>query len=175
MSSIRGLIMRFWQLVDEDSVRPFIWLYYIPWLLWSMLTVAGLMPSVGALEDAMGGAVYQAWLLLTIPGTLFPMIGLALRHGGSSVAQISTPLLFADRLGLAMQTGGHACMCFLLTLFEYSAWSAALVLLPNQPGVAGLIMFCATILMAYVLGTVLLTLQCLRKFHKGSKLRRRLS
>lgn len=168
--NIRPLVTRFWALLDNDSVRPFISLYYIPWLIWSMFATV-VLPPVTVLEAAMGHSVYDAWVWLTIPGTLFPMVGLGLRHGGSSVAHISTPLLFQDWMGLWMQATGHACMCILLLLFEISAVQGAIDYMAQQGVYAGMTIFVASILSSYVLGTFLLSMQCLRKIWKGEQLK----
>jgi hypothetical protein len=158
-------------LLDNDSVRPFVPMYYVPWLTWAILATFW-FPPVSVLETGMGHSVYVLWVWLTIPFTLAPMIGLLMRHGGTTYDEIKTPLLLSDWMGLFMQAAGHACMSVLLFLFEYAAVKGALEIMSTDPETAGLILFVAFVLSSYVLGTALLSMQCLRKVHKGEQLRR---
>jgi hypothetical protein len=168
---VRHVLRRFWRLLENDSVRPFITMYYIPWLIWSVLATIW-FPPVGIIESTMGHTVYVAWVWMTIPGTLAPMIGLALQAGGKPVAMMSTPLLFRDWLGLVGQAGGHACMCILLLLFEISATRGAMEYMAAEGVYAGLTIFVVFILSPYVLATGLLSGQCLRKMWIGEQLKR---
>lgn len=167
----RGIWARFWELIENDSVRPFISMYYMPWLVWAVLATFW-FPPVSIIETAMGHQVYVAWVWVTIPGTLAPMVGMALRHGGSPYAAIATPLLFADWMGLVMQATGHAVMCVLLVLFEYSAIVGVLDYMKDQGLYAGMTILVAFLLSSYMLGTGLLSAQCLRKMWKGEQLAR---
>lgn len=160
---------RFWSLIQSDSVRPFISLFYAPWLMWALLA-AFVFPPVQIIQEQMGHGVYVAWVWISIPGTLAPIIGLQMRHGGASIEEMNSPLLFRDWMGLFLQWGGHSCMCVLLILFEVSATLAAL----NYSGpnnYAGVTIFAAFLLSAYMFGTALLAVQCLRKIWRGEELR----
>jgi len=174
VSERRGFWDRFWELLENDSVRPFVSLYYIPWLVWAILAVFW-FPPVTLIESAMGHQVYVLWVWVTIPGTIAPMVGLALRRGGSSVAAMTRPLLFQDWMGLVMQATGHAVMCVLLVLFEISAVTGALDYKVTQGLYAGMTILCAFLLSSYMFGTALLSMQCLRKMWKGEQLARRLA
>lgn len=167
----RRVLQRFWALLENDSVRPYITMYYVPWLTWAILATLW-FPPVTIIASPMGHAVYVAWVWMTIPGTLAPMTGLMLQAGGKPVAQMSTPLLFRDWLGLVMQAGGHACMCILLLLFEISAARGAMEYMAAEGVYAGLTIFVVFILSPYVLATGLLSLQCLRKMWIGEQLKR---
>jgi hypothetical protein len=169
--SLRLVLSKFWTLLENDSVRPFISLYYIPWLAWAVLATF-LFPPVTIIETAMGHGVYVLWVWATIPGTAAPMVGLAMRHGGSSVADISTRLLFRDWMGLWLQAVGHAVVCVLLILFEVSAVIGAMDYAETQGKTAGMTILVTFLLSAYTVGTALLSMQCLRKLWKGEQLRR---
>lgn len=171
---IRSAWAKFWELLENDSVRPFVSMYYAPWLVWAVLAVFW-FPPVTIIETVMGHQVYVAWVWLAIPGTLAPMIGMALRHGGSAYEDMTRPLLFADWMGLWMQATGHAVMCVLLVLFEYSAITGALDYKATQGLYAGMTILVAFLLSSYMLGTALLSAQCLRKIWKGEQLARRLA
>lgn len=168
---MKGFWDRFWELIESDSVRPFISLYYTPWLAWAILATFW-FPPVSIIQESMGHAGYVGWVWATIPATLVPMIGLAMRHGGSSVEDMTTPLLVRDWFGLFLQWGGHACACVLLVLFEISAVMGALNYEGPSP-YAGMTIFVAFLLSAYTLGTGLLSVQCLRKIWKAEELKRK--
>src|ERR1700754_3904479 len=108
MGRARAIWAAFWELVDSDSVRPFIWLYYIPLLLWGIYAVGWAEP-IPTLQPIIGGWIYEVWEWMPIPGTLACMVGLGIRHGGTAVSQMSAPLLFRDWLGLWLQATSHAC------------------------------------------------------------------
>lgn len=170
MDVFHKALTRFWELVENDSVRPFVSLYYAPWLTWAVFATFW-FPPVTIIETAMGHQVYVLWVWTTIPGTLAPMIGLAIRHGGSSVEEMTRPLLFQDWMGLVMQATGHAVMCVLLVLFEISAVTGALDSIETRGVYAGMTILVAFLLASYMIGTALLSMQCLRKMWKGEQLR----
>jgi hypothetical protein len=62
-------------------------------------------------------------------------------------------------------------MCVLLILFEISAVRGALDYWNTQATYAGMTILVAHLLSAYMLGTALLSMQCLRKVWKGEQLR----
>jgi hypothetical protein len=171
VSERRGFWDRFWELLENDSVRPFVSMYYAPWLVWAILATFW-FPPVTLIQTAMGAQVYTLWVWVTIPGTIAPMVGLALRHGGSSVANMTTPLLFQDWMGLVMQATGHAASCVLLILLEYSLVQGAVHYWDDQGTYAGVTILFAFLLSAYMFGTGWLAAQCLRKIQKGEQLKR---
>lgn len=168
---VRRFLDRFWKLLENDSVRPFIPLYYAPWLTWAILATFWL-PPVSIIQTAMGPGVYTLWMWVTIPGTLAPMIGLAMRHGGSTTADITRPLLFADWMGLILQATGHAVMCTLLVLLEIAAISGAIDYKRGQGLYAGMTILVCFLLSSYMIGTAWLSASCLRKLWKGEQLNR---
>jgi hypothetical protein len=94
------------------------------------------------------------------------MIGLRMRHGGSTVADMSNQLLFRDWMGLIFQATGHAVCFVLMVMFQVAAWLAV----KNYDGpntYAGLTIFCASMLLAWTGGTAILCAQCIRKIQKG--------
>jgi hypothetical protein len=167
----RGFWAQFWELLEDDSVRRFVPVYYAPWLTWAIFATFW-FPPVGIIQEAMGHTVYTLWVWITIPGTLAPMIGLVLRHGGSSFADMTKPLLLQDWMGLVMQATGHAVMCVMLVLLEYSAIVGAIDYMTTQGLYAGMTILVAFLLSSYMIGTFWLSMQCLRKLWKGEQLQR---
>jgi hypothetical protein len=173
---VRRVWAKFWELVDGDSVRPFIWIYYVPLLAFSILAVVvALILSIVSIQPATLGVL---WVWVQIPATASAMTGLALRHGGTPVAQMGTPLLFRDWMGLSMQFGGHACMAVVLMAFELVAGS---VIMLGPTGITGgalgilvwwVILFAMFAIASYVFGCLLLALQVARKIKRGHDLRR---
>lgn len=172
MSPFTRLVALIWQIIESDSVRPFIPLYYIPWLIWGILATT-VFPPIAIIEETMGHPGYVLWVWSTICGTSAAVTGLLMRHGGEALISMSKPLLARDWMGLCLQCGGHSCMCVLLILFEISAITA--VLDRSAEGTyAGMTLFAAFVLSSYLIGTGLLALQCLRKLWMGEQLKRRL-
>lgn len=150
-------------MLENDSVRPFIWLYYVPLLTYGMFAVAW-PKATSIIDPTLGEAGARLWVAACIAGTTTAMVGLGLRHGGTPAADMSTALLRQDWLGLWMQTGGHAAMFVVLLSFEVAALSSPYV---------WLVVFCVFAVSSYVIGCVLLTLQCARKLYRGWQLERR--
>lgn len=149
-------------MIDGDSVRPFIWLFYIPLMAWGFYATL-VAADLQMLGSTLGPVIYSIWEFAPIPGTLSVMIGLVLRHGGSALTEISRPLLYRDWLGLWMQFGGHSSMCLVLVAYEVSTISEASW---GQPVIS------TFALSSYALGTALLALQCLRKIIRAEQLSR---
>jgi hypothetical protein len=170
-NALRSAAARFWSLVDSDSVRPFVSMYYIPWLLWALLATF-LFPPVAIIETTMGHTVYVAWTWIAIPGTLASMAGLAMRHGGGDIHDMTTPLLLRDFMGLVLQATGHAVMCILLLLFEICAVAGVIDYKATQGVYAGMTILVAFLLSSYMVGTALLSLNSLRKLYKGEQFKR---
>lgn len=157
--------------LDSDSVRPWIPMYYIPWLAWAVLATFWL-PPVAIIQEAMGPITYLLWVWLTIPSTISPIAGLKMRHGGSSLQAMSNLLLLRDWMGLVFQVLGHALSCILLIMFEISAIiGAAEYVGPST--YPGLTIFAAVMLVPWTTGTAMLCAQCLRKVQRGLQLERR--
>lgn len=156
--------------LDNDSVRSWVPDYCATWLTWAILATFWL-PPIQTICDAMSPAAYSVWVWLSIPANLMPVIGLKMRHGGSSVQAMTTPLLAADWFGLFLQAAGHALAHVLLVMFEVSVVIAAVTY--DGPAVyAGMTIFAGAMLSPWMRGTLLLSAQCLRKVQKGLWLER---
>jgi hypothetical protein len=160
---IQRALSRFWELLDSESVRLFVWPYYLALLAWGLYAAFFAQP-ISLIEPTMGHLFYRIWCWVQIPGTLFVLVGLVLRHGGKPIAQMGPVLLFRDYLGLWMQMGGHACMGLVLLAFEVAAVKGAYW---------GQATFSVFAIAPYVLGCVFLTIQTGRKLWLGEKLHRR--
>ena len=165
----------FWDLVDGDSVRPFVWVYYAPLLAFGVVAIAAVWLCTASIQPV---ALAVLWVWVQVPATLSAMVGLALRRGGTPVAQMSTLLLFRDWMGLFMQFGGHACMAVVLIAFELVAGSIVAL---GPAGIAAgalgviiwwIILFAMAAISSYVIGCTLLSLQVARKVKRGIQLRR---
>lgn len=156
------------KVLRNDSVRFWVSPYCAVWLLFA-IPATFVLPPIKTLADAMGGDGYLAWVWISIPANLAPIIGLWMRHGGQDIAAMSTRLLFRDWMGLIVQILGHA-VCFLLLMwFEVTAWVA--VLTYQGPSVwAGVTYFAAIMLMAWTGGVFVLCAQCVLKVQRGIEL-----
>ena len=177
--AIRGFWATFWRLIDEDSVRPFVIVYYVPLLAFGVVAIViAVVLSVASIPSAILAVL---WVWAQVPATLSAMVGLYLRHGGTPVAEMSALLLFRDWIGLGMQLGGHACMVVVLLAFELVAGSiVALGPAGIAAGVLGvliwwIILFAMAAISSYVIGCTLLSLQVIRKIWRGIQLRRALA
>lgn len=151
--------------LDNDSVRPWIPPFCAAWLTWAVLAAVWL-PPVTIIEDAMGHTAYVLWVLMAIPGNLTPIVGLRMRHGGSSIHNMSDELLARDWAGLFLQTTGHAVCCVLLLMFEVAAVIGAVTY--SGPNVyAGVTVFAAFMLLPWTGATALLCAQAMRKVQRG--------
>lgn len=153
---------RFWELLDSETVRLFVWPYYIELLVWGVYATVVAQP-ISIVEPVMGHAFYNFWVWTQIPATLFVLLGLTMRHGGKPVAEMGPVLLFRDWLGLWLQLGGHVCMGLMLAAYEYSGIRGAYW---------GQGAFSLFLVPAYVLGCLFLALQTGRKLWHGEQLHR---
>lgn len=160
----RRFVAWFTMMLDSENVRLFVWPYYSSLLAWGIYASIWAWP-LSIVEPVMGPLVYQAWLWLFIPGTLFVMVGLGLRRGDKPISEMGTALLFTDYLGLWMQLGGHTCMGLLLAAYEVSIVRGGYW---REP------LFSFFAIAPYVLGCMFLALQAGRKLRHGEKLHRQL-
>lgn len=160
---LRRLAGQFWHILDSESVRLFVWPYYLALLAWAVYAAAWAQP-IAFVEAVMGHTFWNLWVWIQIPGTLSVMIGLGLRHGGKPVAQMSAPALFSDYLGLWMQLGGHLCMGFVLAAYEIAA---------VQGAYWGQATFSIFVVAPFVLGCIFLALGTGRKLWYAEHLYRR--
>jgi len=151
------LVKTFVRLLDNDSVRPFIPLYYAPFLTWGLYATFFAAP-LPLIMTQMGRLPYDIWVWMTIPGTLVCLAGMWLRNGGGPATLITEPLLRRDYLGLWMQFGGHACMAIVLLIYEITGIAGATW---GDPVIS------LFLISSYAVGVPLLAAQCLRKLWRG--------
>lgn len=145
--------------LGNDSVRNLIWLYYF-WFIAGSVHLAFFAYPIRLIIDPMGQMVYDAWAWMPLLAAPVALGGLALRHGGSTAADIRGPLLRQDFLGLWMQIGGHSCMTIVLAVFIGTGWYGRD---PGQP-VPSVFWLCA-----YLMGVAFLAAQCLYKVILGRR------
>lgn len=163
---MKNVTKRFWELVDSETVRLFVWPYYLSLLAYGVWATTHRWPS-NVIEPVIGPQIYHFWAIMHIPGTLFVLIGLILRHGGKPLSEMGPVLLFNDYIGLHMQRGGHICMAIILGVFEYSMIWGYLHGISNQTYVIFLVS-------PYVLGCVFLAIQVHRKIAQGEALHKKI-
>lgn len=163
MTLVDKAVTWFWRQLDSESVRLFVWPFYFGLLCWGIYATIWAWP-LSVVEPVMGHSVYLVWLWLHIPGTLFVMVGLILRHGGKPIDEMGPILLFGDYLGLHMQRGGHICMCLLLFMYEASIVAGSFW---GQP------LYSFFAIAPYVAGCAFLALQTHRKIRHGERSHRR--
>lgn len=154
----------FWSLLDSENVRLFVWPYYMSLLMWG-LYAAFWAQGISIVEPEMGHTAYVAWVWAHILGTLSVMIGLLLREGGKTLAEMTTLMLFRDWMGLWLQLGGHVCMGLVLIAYEFSGIRGAYF----GQGVYSLFL-----VPPYIIGCVFLTMQTGRKLWRAEALHRRI-
>lgn len=151
---MRGMLM-------SDSVRNFIWVYYL-WFILGSLDLTFYSYPINLIVEPMGQLVYDAWAWMPLIAAPIAMAGLWLRHGGSPADEITGFEKRLDFLGLWMQIGGHATMSLVLAVFIGTAWYGRA---PHQPIPS------AYWLSAYFMGVTFLAVQCYYKVHLGKKRR----
>lgn len=154
----RPLKSRLLSLLASDSVRNLIWVYYLCFIAWGIQGSFFAYP-IALISEPMGQTVYNIWVWSPLIAAPIALIGLAIRHGGSTADDIKGPLLRADFLGLWMQVGGHAWMFMVIAIYIGTAFYGAQ---PGQP-LIGAINF-----IAYLIGVGFLAAQCLYKIRRGS-------
>jgi hypothetical protein len=163
--TLRRAVSRFWELLDSETVRLFVWPFYLALLAFGVYAVLWLNP-INALSGSMGVFHYKLWVFAQIVGTGTVLSGLVMRHGGKSLTQMTTPLLFFDWMGLVFQMFGHLCMFWVLLDFEIYA-ARTIVWGQDVLRIYAIFALCP-----YVLGCVFLALQVWRKIWHGEQLHR---
>jgi hypothetical protein len=163
-SRVKHAVARFWELLDSETVRLFVWPFYFGLLAWGIYAVFWAEPPT-LIKDALGPPVYNVWNWCNIVGTLSVMAGLILRHGGAPIGQLTNPQAERDYLGLILQTGGHATMFLVLLAYEVAGVMGA------YWGQGAFSLFAIA---PYVIGCLFLALQTLRKLWRIEKLHRRI-
>ncbi|CAA0134551.1 Uncharacterised protein [Mycolicibacterium vanbaalenii] len=159
---IQKAVRRFWALLDSETVRLFVWPFFIGLLCWGIYGTFFSAP-IQFVYPVMGEAWYNIWIWMHIPGPAAVLAGLMMRRGGTPIAQMSTPMLFRDYMGLWLQLGGYVTMFFALLYYEISAIQA------THWGASAFSVFA---LAPYVLGCLFLALQTGRKLWRGETLHR---
>jgi hypothetical protein len=153
------------KVLRNESVRSFISPYCVVWLLFAV-PATFVLPPIKTFSDIMGMDGYLFWVWAAIPANAAPIVGLAMRHGGQNITDMSVRLLFRDWMGLIMQILGHSVCFLLLVWFEVTAWIAVLTYEgPNEW--AGVTYFCAIMLIAWTGGVFILCAQCVAKVKRG--------
>jgi hypothetical protein len=130
-----------WRVILSDKVRPFIWVYSAALLIYGIYATFFGAPATYVLR-VMGHLVYDGWVWLLILAPSIVMCGLIVEDTAKSIRLV--------RHGVHLQTGGLACMFFILLSYEVSAISAT---------VWGEDTFSIFAIAPYVLGCLILTVQ----------------
>jgi hypothetical protein len=161
---VKHAVARFWELLDSETVRLFVWPFYFGLLAWGIYAVFWAEPPA-LIRDALGPPAYNVWNWCIIVGTIAVMVGLILRHGGAPIGQLTNAQADRDYLGLILQTGGHACMFFVLLAYEVAGFQGA------YWGQGAFSLFAIG---PYVMGCFFLTVQTFRKLRRIERFHRKL-
>jgi hypothetical protein len=116
-SRVKHVMMRFWEMLDSETVRLFVWPFYSFLLLMGVYGLLFAERNV-LIAATMSSPVYNTWNGIIVCASLAVMVGLILRHGGAPIGQLTNPQADRDYLGLILQTGGHTTMCLNLLGYE---------------------------------------------------------
>lgn len=109
------LWQRFRAVLKSDSVRLYVWPYWIAICLWGVYGTFFAVPNT-VIEPVMGHWVYNIWIWACIIAPASAMLGMLL------VRRLRPSAKGKDRFfGEAMQMGGNVGIGFVLAAFEYSA------------------------------------------------------
>lgn len=133
----RSLWQRLRAILKSDSVRLYVWPYYIAICAWGLYGSIFALPNT-VVEPVMGHAVYNLWVWLCVAGPALAMSGMLTRGAKGRY------------FGEFMQLGGNACVAFVLAAFEYSA------LVGTPWGRGSVVVF---IIPPYILGCTFLALR----------------
>lgn len=150
-----AFLKAFWSTVFTDKVRPFVWVYYAALLIWGIYGTFFSAPAT-YVQPVMGHVVYSLWVWLHIAGTLIVISGLWL-EGRTNTDGADTPL---EKVAVQLQTGGHACMFFVLFGYEVSAITATAF---------GEGVYSIFVIAPYVLGCLMLTVQGIARIAMGRR------
>lgn len=109
--------------IFTDEVRPFVWVYYIALWIWGVYGTFFAAPPT-YVKPVMGDLVYDLWVWLHIIATTIVMFGLSIESRAKPVIESVENAELRDdlrRAAIRLQTGGHACMFFVLLAYELSA------------------------------------------------------
>ena len=149
------------EFILDDSVRGFVWIFYISFFVWGAWGTFYAYP-VDLIVRPMGVAVYDAWVWMPLLSMPTALGGLVLRHGGSPAEDIKGPLLRRDFLGLWMQVGGHGAMAITLAVYI----GAAIIGAEHRQPIVSVFVF-----VPYLISVVILGWQCIYKIKLGKAFR----
>jgi hypothetical protein len=146
------------RVVLSESVRPYVWLYYVPIWFWGVYGTFFAAPAT-YVKPVMGQDVYDLWIWLCLVGTTVVMVGLYLEHKamGDEVTRrgdLVAPLDTLGRIGIRFQAAGHACMFCVLLAY----WLSTIYVTDWGEGT-----FTIFLIAPYVVACVLLTVQGIAK------------
>lgn len=111
----RALWMKFRQALKKDTVRLYVWPYYIATLAWGIYGTFFAAPNT-VVGPVMGQTVYNAWVWTCIWAPSFVMLGMVLpKLAGCCMSRSK-----ARWLGECMQLGGNLGVGFVLAALEYT-------------------------------------------------------
>lgn len=139
----KWLVTQLLTALRKDTVRPYVWGYYVAILAWGIYATFLARPST-VVEPVMGLWVYTAWVWMCMVAPTSVMIGMALRTGTGQF------------VGLWMQVLGNLAVGLILFAYEYS------VIVGTAWGTGAFVIF---IVPPYILGCVLLTAQASVKLY----------
>lgn len=102
-----------WKAICSDQVRPFVWVYYLALFVWGVYGTFFAAPAT-YVQPVMGKVIYDVWVWLHIIGTSIVMFGLSMENRAKHDDALW-------QTSIRLQTGGHACMFFVLLAYELSA------------------------------------------------------
>lgn len=145
-----------WKAILTDQVRPFVWVYYVALLVWGIYGTFFAAPAT-YVQPVMGNIIYDLWVWLHVIGTITVMSGLYIEDKAKACDRGQS----REKLGhtsIQLQTGGHACMFFVLLAYEVSAIYAT---------AWGQGIYSIFVIWPYVVGCLLLTTQGIVKIVTG--------
>lgn len=140
-AAARRLAAALWKAILADQLRPLVWVYYIALWIWGIYGTFFAAPPTYVLP-VMGQLVYDAWVWLHIAATSIVMFGMCIEDTAKSIRLV--------RAAIHLQTGGHACMFWVLLAYEVSA---------IHETAWGTGTYSIFVIFPYVIGCVILTAQ----------------
>lgn len=151
-----------WSALLTDKVLPFVWVYYAALWVWGIYGSFFAAPATYVLP-VMGNLVYDLWVWLQLVATSVVLCGLYIESRGKTEKKPDGVTL-RDKLSstsIRLQTGGHACMFFVLLAYEVSAITATHF---------GQGIYSIFVIWPYVVGCLLLTVQGMVKIARDGDL-----
>lgn len=134
----------------SDDVRPFIWVYCIPLLLWGVYGTFFAGPAT-YVYPVMGRTVYDGWIWLCLLGPAVVMVGLTVEDRAKGDDHLA-------KTGVVLQGSGLFGMFWVLFGYELSAIAATYW---------GQGTFSIFAIAPYVVGCLILAARCVVKMSDG--------